>query len=67
MIGAVSLTYDMQRVNESKRKLHMDTKIIFIGNYKGGVGKTTSVLNFAEYFLKRIKGFWRWTLIHKVH
>ncbi len=28
----------------------METKIIFIGNYKGGVGKTTSVLNFAEYF-----------------
>ncbi len=28
----------------------MDTKIIFFGNYKGGVGKTTSVLNFAEYF-----------------
>lgn len=30
----------------------METKIIFIGNYKGGVGKTTSVLNFAEYFSK---------------
>lgn len=27
-----------------------DTKIIFVGNYKGGVGKTTSVLNFADYF-----------------
>ncbi|MCM1219829.1 MAG: AAA family ATPase, partial [Lachnospiraceae bacterium] len=33
----------------------MDTKIIFIGNYKGGVGKTTSVLNFAEYFSKADK------------
>lgn len=30
----------------------MNTKVIFIGNYKGGVGKTTSVLNFAEYFSK---------------
>lgn len=26
--------------------------IIFVGNYKGGVGKTTSVLNFSEYFAK---------------
>ena len=25
---------------------------MFIGNYKGGVGKTTSVLNFAENFTK---------------
>ena len=33
----------------------MNTKIIFIGNYKGGVGKTTSVLNFAEYFSKEEK------------
>lgn len=32
-----------------------DTKIIFIGNYKGGVGKTTSVLNFAEYFTNKGK------------
>lgn len=29
--------------------MEMNTKIIFVGNYKGGVGKTTSVLNFAEY------------------
>lgn len=29
-----------------------DVKIIFVGNYKGGVGKTTSVLNFAEYFAR---------------
>ena len=33
----------------------MNTKIIFIGNYKGGVGKTTSVLNFAEYFSRAEK------------
>lgn len=33
----------------------MDTKIIFVGNYKGGVGKTTSVLNFGEYFAKEDK------------
>lgn len=29
------------------------TRIIFVGNYKGGVGKTTSVLNFAEKFTER--------------
>lgn len=33
----------------------MDTKIIFVGNYKGGVGKTTSVLNFGEYFAEANK------------
>ncbi len=32
-----------------------DTKAIFVGNYKGGVGKTTSVLNFAEHFAKKGK------------
>lgn len=32
-----------------------DTKIIFVGNYKGGVGKTTSVLNFAEHFAQKGK------------
>lgn len=30
----------------------MSANIIFVGNYKGGVGKTTSVLNFAHYFSK---------------
>ncbi len=30
------------KINKSK------VKIIFVGNYKGGVGKTTSVLNFAH-------------------
>lgn len=33
----------------------VDTKIIFVGNYKGGVGKTTSVLNFAHYFTQAKK------------
>lgn len=33
----------------------MSAKIIFIGNYKGGVGKTTSALNFGEYFAKEDK------------
>lgn len=30
-------------------------KIIFIGNYKGGVGKTTATLNLADYFSKQGK------------
>lgn len=37
------------------RKSMKDTRIIFVGNYKGGVGKTTSVINFAEYFAKQEK------------
>ena len=30
-------------------------KIIFIGNYKGGVGKTTTVINLAQYFSENDK------------
>lgn len=45
----------MHNLGQEVRYGKMDTKIIFIGNYKGGVGKTTSVLNFAEYFAKADK------------
>lgn len=37
-----------ENVNNNKKP-----KIIFVGNYKGGVGKTTSVFNFASYFAKK--------------
>lgn len=37
-----------ENVNNNKKP-----KIIFVGNYKGGVGKTTSVFNFASYFAEK--------------
>lgn len=41
----------MERTDE-KRKNGLRAKIVFIGNYKGGAGKTTSVLNFGTHFAK---------------
>lgn len=41
----------MERTDE-KRRNGLRAKIVFIGNYKGGVGKTTSVLNFGTHFAK---------------
>ncbi len=55
----------MERTDE-KRKNGLRAKIVFIGNYKGGAGKTTSVLNFGTHFAKMGKGFWCWILTLKV-
>lgn len=44
--------YNYHELEKEKLFKYNKAKIIFVGNYKGGVGKTTSVLNFATYFAK---------------
>ena len=50
------VSYRIDILKKAKEGAFMgDAKIIFVGNYKGGVGKTTSVLNFAEHFTEKGK------------